>query len=214
MLLSKKAAVAVTVVFLATSLAGCVGKIEKFDGYDDGPSKINFTITDARPAEDKETSMLSVWATSCELGIWSAGDDTTRPSRLEMLRQDIEHQLGDKVANSTLTVTRYRIFWNSSRQMLDASRSRGLIGAILTPDCTKDKTALGWYDPGEVTTFHSPIVIEIKASYKGKDYDARAVLSPEQEIAPPPGFRNTDTAPSVYMAIEKAHRTLIDQLPH
>lgn len=199
--------------WLASGLSGCVATNVVIQGYDNGPSKINFTLVDARPTEDKEFELGSIWATSCSLGIRRLGDDASSPARLEILRQDIEKKLGDKVANTTLTVTRYRMFLNRSRKMLDASESNGLVGALLTPnDCTKDKTPVGWYDPGEATSFNSPFVVEIKASYKGRDYEARAVSSPDIEILG--GYRNADVAPSVYAAIEKANLALIDQLRH
>ncbi len=198
----------------AVALTGCVATNTTIAGYTDGPSKVNFTVVDARPVEDKQSETESFWGTSCNFGIYRMGDETSAPTRLEMLRQDIEFQIAAKVANTTLTVTRYRMYLNRMRITNWQNASRGLAGAMLTPTCGKADVKEGWYDTSETTNSISPFVVEIKASYRGKDYEVRAVSSPTLEIPAAGGFRNADQAPFVYGAIEKANLALIELIKH
>ena len=197
---------------LSAALSGCVATDTAIAGYSGEPSQIGFSVVDARPREDGTTKMLSDWATSCDNGIIRMGDDSSSPARLAILQQDIEDNLGGRVANTTLTVTRYRMFLNRSRQMIAATASKGLAGALMAPNCTRENTTAGWYDPGETTNFNSPIVVEIEARFQGRDYEARAVSSPAREIAGADGFRKADEAPTVYIAMEKANLVLIARL--
>ena len=196
----------------SAALSGCVASDTVIAGYSDGPSQIGFSVVDARPNEDRTTKMLSDWATSCDNGIIRMGDDSSSPARLAILRQDIEDNLGGRVANTTLTVTRYRMFLNRSRQTIAATASRGVVGALMAPNCTRENTTAGWYDPGETANFNSPIVVEIEARFQGREYEARAVSSPAREIAGADGLRKADGAPAVYAAMEKANLVLIARL--
>lgn len=194
-------------------LSGCVATNTVIPGYDNQPSTRGFTIVDARPAEEKKTETLSFWTTSCDYGIYRMGDDASAPPRLEMLRQDIEKALGDKVANTSLTIAHYAMYLNASRQLRELNPARhALIGMIMTPDCKKEDTKVGWYDPPETQNFNTPMIVEITAQYLGRKYSVRAVRSADIDIVAPGGFRNADQAPSVYAAMEKAHQALIEQL--
>lgn len=197
---------------LSAALSGCAAPDAAIAGYSGAPSQIGFSVLDARPAEDRKTGVLSSWATSCDNGIIRLGDDLSSPARLAILRQDIENYLGGRVANTTLTVTRYRMFLNRSRQTIVATANRGIVGALMAPNCTRENTTAGWYDPDETTNFNSPIVVEIEARFQGRDYEARAVSSPAREIAGADELRNADEAPAVYAAMEKANLVLIARL--
>ncbi len=204
---------------LLAALGGCVAQNTVVSGYMEGPSKINFTVVDARPGEEKTSERPSVWAKACEFGVVRMGDDVSAPTRMIILQKDIENRLGSRVANTTLTVTRYRMFLNTSRweRSIDEAAAFGASGPLgeaaasgMLPDCSK-KNAPGWYDATEVTTHMSPIIAEISAKYLGKELDVRTVYSPDVPMAGG-GFRNSDQEPSVYGAIEKANLALISQL--
>ncbi len=168
----------------------------------DAPSQIGFSLVDARPADDRTTKTLSDRAASCDDGIIRVGDDASSPARLAILRQDIEDNLGGRVANTTLTVTRYRVYLNGSRLAIAAGR-----GAL--PVCTRENTTEGWYDPQETTNFNSPVIVEIGVTYLGHEFEARAVSSPASEIAGEGALRGADAAPAIAAAMEKANLVLI-----
>jgi hypothetical protein len=170
----------------------------------DTPSEIGFSVVDARPADDSITKTLSDQVTSCDDGIVRVGDDSSSTARLALLRQDIEDNLGGRVANTTLTVTRYRVFLNRSRLALAAASARGA-----APACTRENTTAGWYDPEETTNFNSPIVVEIAATYLGRDFEARTVSSPAVEIADAGALQSADAASAISAAMEKANLVLI-----
>lgn len=170
------------------------------------------TIVDSRPAVEKTRQILSLWATSCDFEIVRLGDDEINPGRLALLQSDLEAALGSQLANATLTVTRYRIFFNSGDAARGESRNRGLVGALLTPNrCSKEKTTAGWYAPSEVTTDFSPIIIEIGATLAAKDYSVRLVYSPSFQLRGNSFDRPREAAP-LLEAIHQANAALIDQL--
>jgi hypothetical protein len=168
----------------------------------DTPSEIGFSVVDARPADDSITKTLSDQVTSCDDGIVRVGDDSSSTARLALLRQDIEDNLGGRVANTTLTVTRYRVYLNRSRQAIAA-------GKVAAPSCTRENTTAGWYDPEETTNFNSPIVVEISAVYLGRAFVARTVSSPSVEIAGVSALHDADASPAITAAMEKANLVLI-----
>lgn len=187
---------------LSALLLGCAAANAQVADQRDTPSVIGFSVVDARPADDRTTKMLSDRPTSCDDGIVRIGDDASSPARLAILRQDIEDNLGGRVANTTLTVTRYRVYLNRSRQVIAAGKSAA-------PSCTRETTTAGWYDPEETTNFNSPIVVEISAVYLGRAFEARTVSSPAIEIAGEGALRSADAAPAITAAMEKANLVLI-----
>lgn len=187
---------------LSALLSACTAASAQVADQRDTPSEIGFSVVDARTANDRTTTTLSDRAASCDDGIVRIGDDASSPARLAILRQDIEDNLGGRVANTTLTVTRYRVFLNRSRLALAAASARGA-----APACTRENTTAGWYDPEETTNFNSPIVVEIAATYLGREFEARAVSSPAVEIADA-----SQGAEAVHAAMEKANLLLIARL--
>jgi hypothetical protein len=194
-------------------LTGCVATNQIVPGYENRTSTQNFTIVDARPAVEKRTETLSFWTTSCDYGIARMGDDASEPPRLEILRQDIEKALGEKVANASMTVTHYTMYLNAGRQLRELNPyGHSLIGAIMTPTCSKEETKVGWYEASEIQNFNAPMIVEITAQFLGKEYSVRTVRSSDGTIVAPGGFRNADQVSSVYGAMEKANQALITQL--
>ena len=94
----------------ALLLAGCAGRPVVLSGFQDRPSTINLTIVDLRPQLEKTSERLSPWVTSCDYEIHRLGDETSVPSKLVLLRRDLEDALGGQLKNSTVTVTHYRVF--------------------------------------------------------------------------------------------------------
>jgi len=167
----------------------------------DAASEIGFSIADARPADDRTTKALSDSPASCDGGIIRIGDDAGSAARLALLRQDVEDGLGGRVANTTLTVTRYRVYLNRSRATASAPSG-----------CTRENTTAGWYDPEETTNFNSPIVVEIAATYLGREFAARTVSSPAIEIAGAGALQGAEAASAVAAAMEKANLVLIARI--
>lgn len=208
---------ALSATALSVFLSGCVATNTVIPGYTDQPSKINFLIVDARPDEEKTTErMYELIGDSCNAGITQIGDDASAPSRLTILQQDIERKLGQRLSNTSLTVTRYRMYLNKHKGTIDKILPKdkllpGVANEVLGLICTKDNTPVGWYDDNEVTNGNSPIIAEIAANYLGKQYSVRIVYSPDLEMVPA-AFRTADQAPSVYAAMEKANLALIEKL--
>ena len=189
---------------LSALLSACTAASAQVADQRDTPSEIGFSVVDARAANDRTTTTLSDRAASCDDGIVRIGDDASSPARLAILRQDIEDNLGGRVANTTLTVTRYRVFLNRSRLALAAASARGA-----APACTRENTTAGWYDPEETTNFNSPIVVEIAHTYLGREFEARTVSSPPVAIEDDGALQSADAASAISAAMEKANLVLI-----
>ena len=202
----------------ALFLTGCLSQTAVMQDYRDGSSIVGLNVVDARPAEDKSTEFLSLWISSCDYGIRRLGDEKTVPSRLVLLRRDLEESLGDQLANKTITVSRYRIFFNKGSALLQSNPgNRSLAGPLimsaLTPgtnSCGLDKPEGGRYNSSEVSAAYSPIIIEIEVKLGAQDYSVRSVYSPKTELDG--AFGERDEAAELFNAIRQADIKLADQL--
>ena len=153
--------------------------------------------THAHGRQHHET--LSDQVTSCDDGIVRVGTfGVTRGSRF---CARISRTISAAASRTTLTVTRYRVYLNRSRA---AASGKGT-----PPSCTRENTTAGWYDPEETTNFNSPIVVEISATYLGREFEARTVSSPVIEIADASALHSADVASAMSAAMEKANLVLI-----
>jgi len=145
-------------------------------------------VVDARPPMEKHTTQLSSWVWSCDNGIRRLGEEQETTPRLVLLGRDLSNALGSKFPHSTVTVNRYRVFFNASRVASGVASSAGgetehAAAALLMPhDCTKVQTSGGWYSPSEVRTSNSPLIVEINATLNGKAFAVRTVYAPEAEL--------------------------------
>ena len=193
-------------------IAACATKPAVLADFKDRPSTVNFTIVDARPDSDKTSDRLSPWITSCDYGIDVIGDEQTVPSKLVLLRHDLEDALGGRLRDATMTVTRYAVFYNNGKAMraMVTGTYPGLAASLLTgagDDCSKEKTTGGWYQASEVTTPFSPFIVELEATMSGKAYRVRIVFSTDKRYVGEGG-------PSEFFfdALRKADAALVEQL--
>ena len=209
MIFRKFAGAAAALAAIAFGAAGCASQTAIIKDFHDDPSGL--TVVDARPAPEK-SEWLSQWVGSCDTGIRRLGDEVTVPSRIAILQRDLRAGLGGQHAGSSLTVSKYSIFFNMSQVMQKSNPGAGsLIGALLIASgCTKEKTTDGWYDPQETTTFNSPIVVEIEARLDQKPYSARAVYSPSSDISA--AFGGKEESEALFAAMAKAHTALVEQI--
>lgn len=145
-------------------------------------------VVDARPSIEKQTAQLSTWIWSCDNGIRRLGEEQETTPRLVVLGGDLSVALGSKFPHSTVTVTRYRVFFNASRVEAGVASTAGgptehAAAALLMPhDCTEVQTSGGWYSSSEVRTSRSPLIVEIDATLNGKSFAVRMVYAPEDEL--------------------------------
>lgn len=145
-------------------------------------------VVDARPPIEKQTTQLSTWIGSCDNGIRRLGEEQETTPRLVLLGRELSDALGSKFPHSTVTVNRYRVFFNASRIESEVISATGgaadhLAAALLMPhDCTEVQTSGGWYFPSEARTSRSPLIVEINATLNGKTFAVRTVYAPEAEL--------------------------------
>ena len=138
-------------------LSACSSEMKKvaiLPDFEPQPSMVGFAVVDGRPGMEK-TENLSLWATSCNFMFIRLGDNVTNPPRLVLLQRDLEKELGSRLANSTLVVTKYTVFENEHNAGITGNPfGQGLVGAALNPtNCKKEQTEeAGWYEGSEVTT--------------------------------------------------------------
>lgn len=207
--------VTVALAFTLISFA-CASSPIVLDGWEERSSTVGLTVVDQRPEETKKHSHLSDSPKSCDYFTWRMGDDLTQPTKLVLLKRDLEDALGAQISGATITITKYEVFNNGNH--VEGSPTNGpvspmggvagvIVAAIMggisgnQDTCTKENTT-AWYDPSEITDTSGrrfPWVIQITAIYKGKTYDARSVVFPID-------------LQSVFTAMRKANLALADEL--
>ena len=188
------------------------------DGFEDRAPLGGFTLVDERPPQDKVRDRGSVWITSCSFGIAQYGDEATLPSKIALLRRDLEDGLGSRLSGVTLTVKRYKIVFNANWAAVKFAEGEpvklgpALVGAALTPSRCPEFD----YQRLEVATDNSPLIVEIAVRLGDSDYAVRVVQSLDKEYFELgkgyPGFNPPDNAPVLLAAMRKAHAALIEKL--
>lgn len=153
-------------------------------------------VTDARPARDKAFSMHSIWITSCDYGVYTVGEPAGAQAPLDVLRSDIVALTPSAGSTHDIRIDHYAVYFNPSRKMKGMAVGVGIGGAIggaigdavgdarKGSKCPAAKMAGGWYGPGELTTPHSPLVVEVAGALDGKPFHSRTVYSPAAELGP------------------------------
>jgi len=202
---ARRAAIIGSLLFVTA----CAAPTAVLQGYQDVPSQANFTITDARPELDKTSEILSLWATSCQYGIYRLADTRSNPTRMVLLRSDLEAALGTRLRNRTLVVNQYRMFVNR-RAPLRATVNgmyHGIVPSMLAQageGCTKEQTGDAWFDASD-TDATAAAIIKIQATMDGKSYAVRSVsglVSSDQ----------ADDSHQIFGALRKANAALAEQL--
>ena len=167
-------------------------------------------VIDQRADSDKSTEVLSYLVTSCDYAIRRLGDEVTTPSRLVLLQNDLARELGPVVEGKVLTVNRYTIHYNNSAVLRGAvyPGGAGAVGAVMKgigSHCPREKTSGGWYEASEVNGPHSPLIVEIEATFGSQSLDVRTVYTPDQEFS---RFGEPAAARALFGAMERAHTLL------
>jgi hypothetical protein len=205
----------VSVVAILAGVSGCAAQTALLPGYQERASSLGIRIVDDRPDEDKSTEHLSLLITSCDYGIRRLGDEKTVPPRLTLLRQDLETALGPQIANATVRVSRYRIFFNRGAALRGQTNAQyqGLIPALLSnagSRCPKDETSGGWYAASEAKTPHSPLIVEVEGAVGAKRFAVRVVHSTNNEFAG--AFGDPEAAAALFGAMRQATAVVIEQI--
>lgn len=185
-----------------------------------------FRLVDKRPPGERDTRWLALWTSSCNFGVRQLGDDSTSPNRMELLEQDLNAALGRQIAAQTLIVTHYVIDINVAatwRSSVAAHYPGPMSGAMKRwgAQCSRKQMKGGWYSLDEVTTPHSPVVVDITLIRDGRQYEAHAVQSPNEPVLTEldkskEGFKPEPGRPvvraAIFGAIGKATAQLIAEL--
>lgn len=197
-------------------LSGCVAPTAVLEGYSDTVPAGGITLIDARPPEDKKAEWLSTFIGSCDNFIRRVGDEASVPTKMTLLRSDLQSALGTTFPGAVVTVQRYRIFLNMNAWIRAVNHGFGGLTADVFQGsaCDREHTTGGWYAGSEVTNDEPPLIIEIGATTAGKDYSVRIVYSPKMQLEPG-GFGAPDQAAEFFAALHRAHAALADQMrPH
>ncbi len=202
----------IAIVIAVFSILGCAGQTAILHDFKDLSAEIGFSIKDERPEAEKETEWKSLSITSCNYGIRQIGDKDVVPDRLTILRNDLHKAIGQKLSGKTVSVKKYSIHFNAQNAFRGSvySQYKGPIAGFMSTfgsGCKREEVAGGWFEPADVTTPFSPIIIEITVEIDGKEYPVRSVYSPEKEIAP--AFGNPESASALFAAIQKASNQLV-----
>lgn len=173
------------------------------------------TVVDARPSNDKQYEMHSLWITSCDYGVFTLAEKNGTKSRVEVLHDDLSAIPGDPWAGHTVTVTHYAAYLNMKRALKHQvySMNTGLIPmamAQMGETCSETEMHGGWYAGADLKTTEPPIVIEIVATVDGKEHRTRSVYSPQTAITPKLKKPSDDT--QLAEAVAKANREFIASL--
>jgi hypothetical protein len=154
----------------------------------------DLVVIDLRPKEEREGFKLSELAGKCNKDVYRIPDVASDPLKVEVLKSDLMQQLPDFGAGKTLTVLNWSIYYNKQVQG-GGGGLRGLgVGGISIPtgkksekragsDCSREESAGGWYEAGEISSTFFPLVSEFEGTYGGKPVSVRIVHSPRRKLA-------------------------------
>lgn len=170
----------------AILLTGCAAQPIAFTDIAPAAQITSFTLDDARPAIEKEREMLSYSITNCNYGIIRMGDADTTPDKINILKHDLNELASNALKGKTVVVENYTIYSNGAvalRGMMNnmtGGSSQGLIAkGMINIGCKKEEVKGGWYDPSEVTTNQSPLIVDLTLTVDGRKYTTHIVKSPE-----------------------------------
>ena len=150
-------------------------------------------VIDLRPASEKEGNGLAPLTGKCNKGVFRVADVASDPLKVEALRSNLAQQLGLAGDGKTLTVLNWSVYYNKSAEHTGGPKlsNIGLQGyAIPGPKkekhqgskCSREESAGGWYEGGDVTSPYSPLVSEFSGTFAGKPLNVRVVHSPHRKI--------------------------------
>ncbi len=195
------------------NLSACLSQTAIMPKEEIYQSQNPWTVIDQRAEAEKEDHFLSLFAHSCDYGIKQVGDERTSPPRIAILRADLSRELGD-AGNKTISIQHYVIYFNKGLALLKSGPfSGGLIGQgeiAHRQACKKEDTTAGWFDPSEVSTPFSPIIVEISATMGDRPLVVRSVYSPNGELNG--AFGEPEEASALFAAMRQASAELAHQI--
>ncbi|WP_153067198.1 hypothetical protein [Steroidobacter cummioxidans] len=199
----------------AQLLSGCVSQTAVLNGYTKPATVAPFEIADARPAEERESKIMSLLITSCNYGVHQVGDKRMVPDRLTLLGEDLNAAMGAQLAGKSLVLNRYAVHFNNAQALRNgvAKMNPGLIVDMLKgvgARCPRDEMKAGWFEPDDVTTPYSPFIVEVTLTVDGKAHSVRSVYSPDKEVSQTMG--DPESTVALFAAIRKANEKLIASL--
>ncbi|HEV7609553.1 MAG TPA: hypothetical protein VGO61_19610 [Steroidobacteraceae bacterium] len=152
----------------------------------------DLVVIDLRPQNEKEGTGLSPVSGKCNKGVFRIADVASDPLKIEVLKNDLARELGMAADGKTLTVLNWSIYYNKVAAHGGSKFGNvGLMGYSLPhkekekergSKCTREESAGGWYEAGEVTTSAAPLVSEFEGTFAGKPLSVRIVYSPHRKI--------------------------------
>jgi hypothetical protein len=186
------------------------------------------SIVDQRPtAEQHPWQSFTINIGSCDYGVWQLSEAVGVGDRLGALRNDLASRLDASTGLNSLIVTRYDVFLNRAVAQRGfavgvAAASQGGYaagGGPQRPSCERARMTHGWFDPSEVTTPYSPLIVEIAANANGRSYTVRSVYSPSLELSSQcnlcfgrPLLHEPEQLAAFRAAMTKAHEALAAEI--
>ena len=177
------------VVFIAVvlGLQGCANVTAKID-YGNFSKGSSFELVDRRTEEQRNTGNVSLNVMNCSYASLRIGDVDITPSRLAMLKNDLEMELGSELAGKNVYLENYVIHLNraaATRGMLKSTYGTGLITELMNDTrmvgCADDDLD-GGYRVSELKTPYSPLIVVIDVTVDEKKYHSRWVQSAKEEL--------------------------------
>jgi hypothetical protein len=171
-------------LLLATSLTGAQAQ--------EPPADPELVVIDLRPNEEKAGSALTELKGKCNRDVYRIPDVASDPLKVDALKADLVRMLIDSGAGKTLTVLNWSIYYNKQVQGGGGLLQGVGIGGYNIPtgkkerkagsDCTREQSAGGWYEAGELESTFFPLISEFEGTFAGKPVSVRVVHSPRRKI--------------------------------
>ncbi len=127
----------IILTFLVVIFASCFGcATSKTYNIGVGEArKYSFELIDKRDDKQKQAEIMSLSITNCWYGIYRLGDNQITPSRLTVLSNKLEENLGSKLSGKEIVVKRFEVYNNVQSAMRGSFSSNfatyGLLGAAI-----------------------------------------------------------------------------------
>jgi hypothetical protein len=159
------------------------------------PASTEMVVIDLRPSNEREGNGLAELTGKCNKDVYRIADVASDPLKVEVLKDDLQQQLGLAGDGKTLTVLNWSIYYN--KQVSGGGGGPTLSGVGIQgyslpgksnkekrpgSRCSRNDSAGGWYLAGEVTTQYFPLVSEFSGTFGGKPVSARLVYSPRMKL--------------------------------
>jgi hypothetical protein len=115
------------VAVMLLSCTACAPVVTKVNIQDIGRSD-SVTVSDMRPATEKERKIFSLLVTSKQYGIWRVGDSRLSPSPVKLLQYQIATQSGGTMASSRVELRHFVVYENMKSQLRHGAVGAGLGG--------------------------------------------------------------------------------------